>query len=181
MVFRAERSSSLKQVFSLCSMRYALCDKSDPMNPTNSKPDLISYLQEFFKENSRLFNLEMVFIYGSWVKGFPRKDSDVDLAVVFSDDSLKDEEVFIIMTEISYLLSLSLKREVNLIQIHLDFHKPMLYYNAIVLGIPIYIRNWDNFLTIRNEALFQMEDFSLFGLEWQAVVARKNLEVIKNA
>jgi hypothetical protein len=49
------------------------------------------------------------------------------------------------------------------------------------LGTPVYIKNFGDLLYLKLEALFQMEDFSIFGLEWQLKMAKKNLEVIRHA
>jgi predicted nucleotidyltransferase len=123
----------------------------------------------------------MAFLYGSWAKGIPRPDSDIDLAVFFSPEPSTDDESYERLTDISLFLSTELKKEVNIIQIHEDFRKPMLYYNAIVLGSPVFIKNFNRYVRLKNEALYQMEDFSIFGINWQFMAAAKNLEALKNA
>lgn len=142
---------------------------------------IINQLREFFNENASLFSILMVFLYGSWAKGFPREESDIDLALVFSEEALNPEESFKRLTEISILLEKILKKEINIIEIRKSFDKPMLYYNAIILGIPIYIRDFESYARLKNEAIFQMEDFSIFGINWQYEVAKKNLEAFKGA
>ncbi len=57
----------------------------------------------------------------------------------------------------------------------------MLYYNVIVKGVPLYIKDDSKYLNLRNEALYQMEDFELFGRGWQIAVSRKNLEGLGDA
>lgn len=57
----------------------------------------------------------------------------------------------------------------------------MLYYNAIVLGIPVFIRDQNRYAALLNEAIFQMEDFSMFGTRWQLEIAEKNLEGLRHA
>jgi hypothetical protein len=57
----------------------------------------------------------------------------------------------------------------------------MLYYNAIVLGIPVFIRDQNRYAALLNEAIFQMEDFSMFGTQWQLEIAEKNLEELRHA
>lgn len=123
----------------------------------------------------------MVFLYGSWARGIPRWDSDIDIAVIFWKENDSEQEGFLHITDISYNLSEELKREVNIIRIHFDFRNPMLYYNAIVLGIPIFVKDKNRYARIIMEAIYQMEDFSIFGLDWQYETARKNLEVLGNA
>jgi hypothetical protein len=63
----------------------------------------------------------------------------------------------------------------------LDFRKPLLYYNAIVQGEPIYIKNFESYIEIKNEALYQMEDYSIFGLPWQIEMAERNLQELRHA
>jgi predicted nucleotidyltransferase len=145
------------------------------------REEIIKQLKFFFENNADHYRLEMVFLYGSWAKGIPRPDSDIDLAVLFSPEPSTDDESYERLTDISLFLSTELKKEVNIIQIHEDFRKPMLYYNAIVLGSPIFIKNFNRYVRLKNEALYHMEDFSIFGINWQFMAAAKNLEALKNA
>ena len=147
----------------------------------NDQENIITCLKNFFDKMSRRYGVEMVFLYGSWAKGFPRPDSDLDVAVLFSESSLSEEEYFSQICDISLRLSELLNLEVNVIQIHESFDKPMLYYNAIVLGVPIYVRSHEKYIRVTNEALYQMEDYSIFGLGWQHEVTGKNLEALRNA
>ena len=145
------------------------------------REEIIKQLKFFFENNADRHRLEMAFLYGSWAKGIPRPDSDIDLAIVFSPEPSTDDESYERLTDISLFLSTELKKEVNIIQIYEDFRKPMLYYNAIVLGSPVFIKNFDRYVRLKNEALYQMEDFGIFGINWQFMVAAKNLEALKNA
>ena len=123
----------------------------------------------------------MAFLYGSWARGSPRQDSDIDVAILFSKEISSEEEIFKHITDISLLLSSGLCSEVNVIPISLDFGKPMLYYNAIVSGIPMFLGDFDRYVDLKNEAIFQMEDFNIFGRDWQLAVAKSNLEALKRA
>lgn len=103
-------------------------------------------------------------------------DSDVDVAIVFSEEPSSEQDIFECINIIVLSLTLRLGLEVNIITICKDFKKPMLYYNAIVQGIPVFIKDYDKYVDLRNEAIFQMEDFNIFGTRWQLQVARKNIE-----
>ncbi len=142
---------------------------------------IITHLKDFFKKSSCKYGLEIVFLYGSWACGLPRHSSDVDIGVVFSSEPSSDDESFERITDISHTLSAEFNMEVNVIRIHEDFRKPMLYYNAIVAGLPVYINDHDRYTRLKNEAVYQMEDYSIFGIDWQHGVTRKNLEVLKYA
>ncbi len=135
-------------------------------------------IKKFFEKNAEKYFVEIVFIYGSVVKGFVRDESDIDIAVVFSDKVSKDDEIFEIITEISATLTTEISREVNVIPIYPDFRHPMLYYNAIIHGIPLFIRDFNRFITLKNKAIYEMEDFSIFGIGWQLEIARNNLKEI---
>ncbi len=119
----------------------------------------------------------MAFLYGSWAGGFQKKDSDIDIAAVFFK-GLNDDEIFEYLTNISLLLSRKLHLEVNLIHIYSDFRYPMLYYNAIVLGIPVFFKDFSEYIDLKNEAVFQMEDFNLFCRGWQMSIAKRNMEAL---
>jgi predicted nucleotidyltransferase len=150
-------------------------------NIGKEREDLIRILRDYFQNRSIRYSVDMAFLYGSFARGFPRPDSDIDIAVVFSEEPFSEDDSFERITDISVSLSKELKREVNLIQIHRDSRKPLLYYNAVVLGVPVYIGVRENYIALRNEAIHQMEDFSIFGIPWQYKVARKNLEAIGHA
>lgn len=147
----------------------------------NSKEEIIKCLTDYFEKNAGRYKLEMVFLYGSWARGLPRYDSDVDIAVIFLDEPSSEDESFEKITDLSLTLSEELGREVNVIQVYKDFRKPMLYYNSIILGLPVYIQEEDKYIRIKNDALYYMEDFSIFGLDWQYEVAAKNLGVMRHA
>lgn len=122
----------------------------------------------------------MVFFYGSRARGIPRPDSDIDLAVVFEDENLADELIFQRLTAIAVSLSEMTGLEVNLNPIYSDFRKPMLYYNAIVLGVPVFVQDPMKYGHLRAEAIRQMEDFQLFGPQWLISITRRNIAVLNH-
>lgn len=145
----------------------------------NKREEIINGLKNFFSKKAQHYGLEMAFLFGSWARGYPKEDSDVDIAIVFIEEPGSDKELFQYLNDISLSLIKELGREVNSIVIQSNFNKPMLYYNAIVLGIPVFIKDRDKYVHLRNEAIFQMEDFNLFGIDWQVGITRKNLEELK--
>jgi len=74
-----------------------------------------------------------------------------------------------------------LGREVNIIPIYGDFPHPMLYYNAIILGEPLYIKDKDKLWQLKLESIYQMEDFQIFGFPWQRKVAQDIIKEIIHA
>ena len=145
------------------------------------KEKIILKLNVYFKQKASGFHIEMAFLYGSWAKGYPHHDSDLDLALLFSSQIKSEEYTFQLITQISYELSKDLGREVNIIPIYSDFPHPMLYYNAIILGIPLYIKDKDKFIQLKLESIYQMEDFQIFGIAWQRKVAQDTIKEIIHA
>jgi len=146
------------------------------MSSKVERKKIIQLLKDYFSRNSSLYHIEIAFLYGSWSKGFPHKESDIDLALLFSSPSQNEDILFNSINNISYDLSLKIGKEVNIIDIKEDFPYPMLYYNAIIYGIPIYVKNNELLIALRLEAIRQMEDFKIFGIPWQREVALKLLK-----
>ena len=146
----------------------------------HTQKEIKNILEYRFKEIANAYKIEVAFLYGSWARGYPKESSDVDIAVVFSETGDEDK-VFEMITDITLSLMKEIRVEVNIIPIFLDFRKPMLYYNAIVLGVPVFIRDQNRYAALLNEAIFQMEDFSIFGTGWQLEVADKNIKELTHA
>jgi predicted nucleotidyltransferase len=143
------------------------------------KNSLIDSLKDYFQKEAEQFQVDCAFLYGSRGRGLPRFDSDVDVAVLFADEPT-EKELFERLTVLSLALSESIGLEVEMIPLYRDFRRPLLDYNAIVMGIPVYIKDFSDYINLINEAIFQLEDFELFGLEWQKSLARKTLEAIRH-
>lgn len=145
------------------------------------KEKIILKLKDYFKQKASGYRIEMAFLYGSWARGYPHHDSDLDLALLFSSQIKTEESLFALITQISYELSKDLGREVNIIPVYGDFPHPMLYYNAIILGRPLYIKDKDKLLQLKLESIYQMEDFQIFGVTWQRKVAQDIIKEIIHA
>ncbi len=145
-----------------------------------NKDEIISSLKDYFQHKGDLFNISLAFLYGSWASGLPKKESDVDIAVVFTEE-MREEEVFEIITTISLELTDVLKKETNVLFIDRELSKPMLHYNAIVHGIPVYIRDFTGFVDMKLKAIHQMEDFGIFGTKWQSEIVKRRLEALNRA
>ena len=79
--------------------------------------DMIPKLVHFFQNEAERFGVRAVFLYGSFARGFPRQDSDLDVAIVFDDDS--DEDIiYRRLVDISLLLSERSGRDVKVIPIY---------------------------------------------------------------
>jgi len=144
------------------------------------KNEAISAIKFYFQNKADIFNVDIAFLYGSWASGLPNKESDVDIAVIFTEE-MREEEVFEILTTISLELTDILKKETNVLFIDRELSKPMLHYNAIVHGIPVYIRDFTGFVDMKLKAIHQMEDFSIFGIKWQSEIVKRRLEALNRA
>ena len=143
---------------------------------SHRKSEIVSLLKDFFQVRANSYQIDMAFLYGSRAGGYPRDASDIDVAVLFLPDQKNEDAIFKRVTEISFSLSGIFGKDVNLLVLDRDFKKPMLQYNAIVLGIPVFIRSFDSYIDFYLESLYQMEDFSLFGIEWQLAISEKRLK-----
>ena len=143
-----------------------------------SKDEMISTLKSYFKQHSDIYYIDIAFLYGSWVSGYPKEESDIDVAVIFNKE-MSEDEIFDITNNISLKLTDILKKETNVLYIDMYLSKPMLHYNAIVHGIPLFMRDFTRYVDMRLKAIYQMEDFRIFGTEWQSEVVEKRLGVLK--
>lgn len=142
--------------------------------------EIIEKLRAFFDKVAREYDVDAAFLYGSWAQGLPRPDSDIDVALVFRGETT-DEAIFERVNRVTRVLEESLGAEVNVLVIYPDFRRPMLYHNAVSRGIPVYVADLSRLAKLRNETLFQMEDFSIFGNNWKLKAARRNLGKLKRA
>ncbi len=145
------------------------------------KNELTHFLKSYFNEKAVYFGIKFAFLYGSQAAGMAKDNSDIDIAVVFEDTGLNEDTVFDRIMEISSWLSGKTGVDVDVIVVDADFSRPMLFYNAIVFGVPLYKSNDIDYFKLRNEAIYHMEDFKIFGLQWQRRLIENNLEVLKHA
>ena len=139
---------------------------------------IILKLKDFFKKNAFKHHIEIVFLYGSWTSGYPRIDSDIDLGILFDTKIEDHQEIFSLITDITYELDKEMSKEVNITPVLRNFPRPMFYYNVIILGIPVFVKDNDEFLSLKLEAIHQMEDFQLFGIPFQQYAAQKLIRTL---
>lgn len=56
-----------------------------------TREEIKNILEVYFKEIADVYGIETAFLYGSWARGYPKKSSDVDIAVVLAEMSDEDE------------------------------------------------------------------------------------------
>lgn len=52
----------------------------------HTKLEILTLLKTFFEESASAYKIEMAFLNGSWARGLPKSSSDVDVAIVFSEE-----------------------------------------------------------------------------------------------
>ncbi len=142
--------------------------------------EIRTILQAYFRENAERFAVETAFLFGSWASNVPRKEPDVDVAILFRDEGPADT-LFERATTISLELARKTGVEADVLVLDKDLSRPMLHYNAVVQGIPVYMRDFTRAVDLRMRALIQAEDFALFGKRLQDAVVRKRLEALSHA
>ena len=111
-------------------------------------------LVKYFNEKAQSCHVDMAFLFGSYARGKPKNKSDIDIAVVLR--VLGREKISELTSKIAVDISQLTKKEVDVIPIYRDFRKPMLYYNAIVLGRKLFVKDRAEFWQLYREALYHM-------------------------
>lgn len=144
-----------------------------------TKDTLVEILKQYFSQHAKQFGVTMAFLYGSWAHNMQGMLSDIDIAVLLEETDT--DKQFAIINAITLALCDLLHTEVNVLYIDNELSKPMLHYNAIVKGEVVYFNDFTNYVDMYLKALAQMEDFSLFGIQWQKQVIEKNIKDLHNA
>ncbi len=138
--------------------------------------DIIETLKTYFKSNARAYGIKLAFIYGSYAHQHQSEQSDIDIAIAFEEEAAHDpKKVFGAISDISVATSKLSHKDVEIISIDDKFGKPMLYYNAIVHGKPLFVSDINCYIDYFLRAIHEMEDFSTFGLMWQIELANTRL------
>ena len=69
------------------------------MDKQNIDIEIINSVEEYIKEISKYYDIQEVYLFGSYAKGTNTKDSDIDLAIVINND----KNNFDLMTELMNL------------------------------------------------------------------------------
>jgi predicted nucleotidyltransferase len=141
--------------------------------------NIIEILKTYFKANAGIYGIELAFMYGSYAHHNQTEQSDIDIAIVFEEDRAKDKKkLFEVITDISIATGKLSEKDVEIICIDDDFSKPMLYYNAIVHGKPLFVSDVNYYINYFLRAIHEMEDFGRFGIKWQLEIANIQLRRI---
>lgn len=139
-------------------------------------------LEKYFAKNARHHRIDMAFLYGSFARGWPRADSDVDIGLVFnSGHGASAQGIYNSIADISLDLATILKCEVSIVAVDPRAWLPMLYYNIIVLGRPVYRSDDIALARFKGEAIMQMEDFKVMGEGFQIAAAKAAFARAKDA
>lgn len=104
------------------------------MRDTNIKEDILLKLKNYFEKREDVI---MAFLFGSYIKGTFRKDSDVDIAIYLKDyDINKVKEIW---NELEDLL----KKDIDLVILNIS--KPLICWEALK-GEKILIKDHDFYI-----------------------------------
>lgn len=117
--------------------------------------DLILEKLKSFLNNEQ--GLELAFLMGSYAKGTARKDSDVDVAVLFSSTPSSSD-----ILDLNLRLSAALKKEVDLVV--LNTAGPIIKMQALKTGILIY-RTKNTYEDFFTRTLYEYEDLKYYRQE----------------
>lgn len=65
----------------------------------NIDVDILKSIEEYIKEISKYYNIQGVYLFGSYAKGTNHKDSDIDIAIIINSDN----NTFDLMVELMML------------------------------------------------------------------------------
>lgn len=65
----------------------------------NINLDILKSVEEYIKEISKHFNIQEVYLFGSYAKGTNNEDSDIDIAIIINSD----DNAFDLMVELMML------------------------------------------------------------------------------
>jgi predicted nucleotidyltransferase len=115
---------------------------------------ILEQLKSFLKSEP---GLELAFLMGSYAKGTARKDSDVDVAVLFSSTPSSSN-----ILDLNLRLSAVLKKEVDLVA--LNTAGPIIKMQALKTGILIY-RTKNTYEDFFTRTLYEYEDLKYYRQE----------------
>jgi len=68
---------------------------------------LMEALRDYFQREGTKLGVDVAFLYGSWTSGFPRLESDIDIAILFENERASEDLIFEWLNEISLHLTKS--------------------------------------------------------------------------
>lgn len=122
---------------------------------------MIERLRHFFEQEN---NLKLAFLLGSFAKGTPRKDSDVDIAVLF-DQCPGSLEIFELKDRLTELL----KKDIDLIV--LNIAGPVIRMQTLKTGILIY-KEQDAYGTFFTRTINEYDDLKYFRKDIEENILR---------
>lgn len=134
--------------------------------------DLEKYRRELnniFSENS----VSIAYIFGSAAKDAIGPDSDIDVAVLFSENAPK-EEFFERELNISHQMSLLLKKETDVVNLA-TVNSPVLKHNAVFEGKIIFVKDQEIQFELERKTRQEFED-TKYLREINSKIMRRQLQ-----
>lgn len=104
------------------------------MAKRNIDIDILKSVEEYIKEISKHYNIQEVYLFGSYAKGTNHEDSDIDIAIIINSDN----NVFDLMVELMMLTqNIDLRIEPHPIKVK-DFEEGNPFVQEIIdIGIKV--------------------------------------------
>ena len=129
--------------------------------------DVKTRLDNFFK---KLGNVELVFIHGSFAKGQARKDSDIDVAILFKREPDVGQYVNVYL-ELTSLL----KREIDISV--LNNASPVFRMQVLKYGIPVFQRERKLYVDFFADTVKRYEDVRIMREKVKKYIAKGRVYV----
>lgn len=114
-------------------------------------------IEEIVKSKAKDWKLKAFFLFGSTAYDMDTVRSDIDIAVAF-EENLDRSTKKTIRNHIIKTLSQATGREIDIVEIEDKANKPLLLYNAIINGIPVYIKSEEFYKELITKYTKEMEN-----------------------
>lgn len=130
------------------------------------KPETVKIIEELAKK----YDLKLVMLFGSVAKENMREKSDIDIAVLPSDQKFYEKDFASFTYDLMEAEDME-KREIEVVPISSE--NPLLLYHIFYYGKPLYIKNKEKWPEIRSWARFTYEDNQRFFYGREKLLEKK--------
>lgn len=130
--------------------------------------------QKIIEKLAKEFGVKVAIVFGSVARGKEKGKSDIDLAI-FADKKFYEEKFSDFIYELMEAEAIE-QREIDVVPI--SGENPILLYNIFNDGIPVYVKNEEEYLNLRSWARFVYEDSRRFFFGREESL-KKRLEKLK--
>lgn len=122
------------------------------------------------KELGKKYNLKLIMLFGSAARNKENIKSDIDIAIMPSDKNFYENDFSNFNYDLMEAENIE-KKEIEVIPISNE--NPILLYNIFNDGIPLYMKNEQEFSRIKSWARFSYEDNKRFFYGRETLLQRR--------